>query len=386
MKTSRSLQSILAGVAVGSLLVYVLACSTSFSPDDKQVIYPSFDPQSGATSVSLYDRSTKRCETLLMSARCEPAADRESVLIRAEWLPDGKHILVGQLVDNNALLLTVLPRDPKELVRNFTLADFDEAAGSLQFPFAIVENQLFLNGDNIDPIRLDLSTGAVTGGKTNENPMVVLPAPDGKSLVGLRASKADKSIAFGAYDPATMEFKPVSSLAADGGEVPLPCFNPADGRVIWIVQKDSQLNLQVFKKEKVELTRPLTLPGGTLKTGPFLALAPDGKTVFTAACVVTDNKTNSEYGLLEIPLGDAPLRFTPLFRATCDDDGELIFAQPSLSHDGKTWAICSSYLYRQNHALNSDDCALFLVDVSKAKRPVTKVAIPVPPQREKLIR
>lgn len=387
MKTSRSLQSILAGVGAVSLLIYVLACSTSFSPDDKQVIYPSFDPQTGETSVTLYDRITKRTETLLVSTRCQPKDDdRESVLIRAEWLPDGKGILVGQLVDNSALLLTVLPRDSKTPVRNFTLADFDEAGGSLQFPFAIVRNQLFLNCEKADPLRLDLATGGVTGGQTNENPVFVLAAPDGKSLVGLRENKADKTIALGSYDPAAMVFRPLTSVAAAGGDAPLPFFNPADGRVIWIAEKDGELNLQVLKGEKVELNRPLTLPGGKIRTGPFLAVTPDGKTALAAAGVLTETKTNSEHGLLEIPLSDAPLRFTPLFRTTHGDDGDLIFAQPSLSHDGETWAIATSYLYQQNKSLRAEDSALYLVDLSKAKRPVTKVPIPVPPKREKLLR
>ena len=130
MKTSRSLQSILAGVGAVSLLIYVLACSTSFSPDDKQIIYPSFDPQSGETSVTLYDRTTKRTETLLVSTRCLPKDEREFALIRAEWLPDGKGILIGQLVDDSTLLLTILSRDGKKPVQNFTLAEFEEVAGA----------------------------------------------------------------------------------------------------------------------------------------------------------------------------------------------------------------------------------------------------------------
>ena len=62
MKKHHPLHIVLAGIGVASLLVYVLACSTAFSPDDRQVLYPSFDPQSGALSIALYDRNTGRSE------------------------------------------------------------------------------------------------------------------------------------------------------------------------------------------------------------------------------------------------------------------------------------------------------------------------------------
>ena len=53
MKTNRTIHVLLAGLGGVSLLVYILACSTAFSPDDRQVLYPSFDPQSGALSIAL---------------------------------------------------------------------------------------------------------------------------------------------------------------------------------------------------------------------------------------------------------------------------------------------------------------------------------------------
>src|ERR1017187_4594359 len=95
------LNSILAGVGALSLLIYVLACATSFSPDDRQGLYPSFDPQSGAMAVSIYDRKTGRSETVFTAANADFATNQQPVLMRAEWLPDGKHILIGRAVDND---------------------------------------------------------------------------------------------------------------------------------------------------------------------------------------------------------------------------------------------------------------------------------------------
>jgi hypothetical protein len=387
MKTTPSLQSLLSGIAVGSLLIYVLACATSFSPDDRQVIYPSFDPQSGASSVTLYDRDTGRTETLLVSSLSKGATNQESLLLRAEWMPDGKHILVGQLVADDTLLLTVLPRGVAEPVRNYTLTDMKDVGASLQFPFAIAGHQLFLNLDKADPTRVDLMTGAIIAGQSNLNAVLVLPMPGGKQLIGLLPNPTNENIvSVGTYDPETRHFQHIRTLPEVAGDCPLPYFNPASGQTLRLIKTNSQIRLQVFQEDKLTLERPLELPGGHVQASQLPDVSPNGRTAYLAACVVTETKTNSTYGLLEVPLTDAPLRFTPLFQANVSDDGDLLLAQPALAHDGRTWAICSSYIYQQNASLRPEDCALFLVDVSKAKRPVTKVPVPVPPQREKLIR
>src|ERR1035438_6909558 len=103
MKLKFSLNHVLAGCGALSLLAYVLACAPSFSPDDRQVLYPSFDPQSGAMSVACYDRKTGRSEILFTAANADIATNQQPVLIRAEWLPDGKHILIGRAVGDHGL-------------------------------------------------------------------------------------------------------------------------------------------------------------------------------------------------------------------------------------------------------------------------------------------
>src|SRR5262249_18220663 len=159
-----------------------------------------------------------------------------------------------------------------------------------------------------------------------------------------------------------------------------------DGRLRLISKTGEQLQLEILKAGKIEMTRPLVRDGATLEVGPFLDLAPDGQTVLTAYCATFAATTNSEYGLLEIPLSDAPPRFNRLFDAKQGDMKDLIFAQPSLSHDGRTWAIGTGCLYLQNESLKPEDCALYLVDLSRAKRPVTKIQIPVPAGRKPMVK
>ena len=376
----------LAGVGALSLLIYVLACATSFSPDDRQVLYPSFDPPSGAMSVACFDRKTGRSEILFTAAAAELATNQKPVLMRAEWLPDGKHILIGQAVNDDGLDVLVLPRGVKEPVRHFSLPKTNDALVSLEFPFAVAGSQLFLNGEKRNPLRLNLVTGEMAGGEAATHEVSALPSPDGKSIIGLRDLKADGGVEFGTFDPQTMQFHSLGQAGTNVADGTLPAFNPANGELMYVSKTAEQAQLQVLKNGQTKFTRQIARNGDKLKFGPFLDLARDGKTVLTAYCAFQEATTNSEYGLLEIPLSDAPLRFTPLFHAPQAEDAELLFAQPALSHDGKTWAIATTCLYLQNDSLKPEDCALFLVDLSKSSRPVTKVPIPAPAERKRAIR
>jgi hypothetical protein len=379
MKISPALRSVLAGISVFSLLIYVLACATSFSPDDRQVLYPSFDPHSGATAVAVYDRRTGQSELLYTAAMPEAATNRQPVLMRAGWLPDGKHILVGSITRDDQLEFLVIPRGVHEAVRHFPMGKVHEAAACLEFPFAIADNKLFLNDEKHEPARMDLVTGEIDGGNEATNGIHVLPTADAKIFAAFTDTE------YGVFDPQTMQFKSCGFAATNVADGTLPTFDPAGGRLIEVVKLDDLPHLQIRKSGQIEWTRPLARGDDKLEFGPFLDLAPGGKTVVTAYCAVSQSTTNAEYGLLEIPLSQAPLRFTPLFHTLKTDNSELLLAQPSLSHDGKTWAMGTGCLYLQNDTLKAEDCALFLVNLTKANRPVTKVSIPVPADRKKLI-
>jgi hypothetical protein len=386
MKTNPSIPSILAGVGVGSLLIYVLACATSFSPDDRHVLYPSFDTQSGAVTVAVYDRKAGRSETVFTAVETAAATNQHSALIRAGWLPDGKHILVASMAGDSGLDLLVLARGVNEPVRRLALSEKGQGEATLAYPFAIHDDWLFLNGNDRNPMRINLATGETTGGDKTTNEIIVLPSSQGQSLVAFRGLKNNAGTEFGTFDPRTMEFKPSGNTGTNVSDETMPAFNPADGRLVFVSKAGEQLRLEILKDGKLEFTRPLVRGGAKLEVGPFLEFAPDGKTILTVYCATAAATTNSEYGLLEIPLNDAPPRFTPLFSAAFKDESGLMYAQPSVSHDGKTWAIGTACLYLQNKSLQPQDCALFLVDLSKAKRPVTKIPIPVPAERKPSVR
>jgi hypothetical protein len=385
MKISPVLQSTLAGVGILSLLIYVLACATSFSPDDRQVLYPSFDPQSGAASVAIYDRKASRSQEVFSAAEAAEATNQQPALLRAAWLGDGRHVLIAEASHDHGLQLFVLPRGVNEPVRHFSIPDADEAGATLEFPFAIAEGKLFLNREGYSPTRLDLASGALSGGEKITNELTVLPSPDGKSLVAFRDLK-ENGMEFGTLDARTMQFNALGNAGTNNADATIPAFDPASGRLMLIAKTGEKLQLQITKNGTAEFSRPLEHAGGELQVGPFLQPTPDGKTVCMAYCAEIAAKTNFEYGLLEIPVSSAPLRFTLLFTSTSKVNESLILAQPSLSHDGQTWAIGTACLYLQDESLKPDDCALFLVDLSKPDRPVTKVPVQVPARRQRLIK
>jgi hypothetical protein len=80
-----------------------------------------------------------------------------------------------------------------------------------------------------------------------------------------------------------------------------------------------------------------------------------------------------EFGVLEIPLNEQPLRWIPIFHDS-NLNNTLGQAQGSLSHDGRTWAVATTFIEN----LKPDNYALYLVDVSRSKPKITKVPIAQP--------
>lgn len=111
MKVQPLSSGILSLTALAALVVFIIAC-TSFSPDDSKVLFSTYDPEAQAYGVGLYDRSTRTTTTLFVPQEHQSDSSRgEPALIRAQWLADGRHILVswGRDVEDDDLDLAVLP-------------------------------------------------------------------------------------------------------------------------------------------------------------------------------------------------------------------------------------------------------------------------------------
>jgi len=95
-----------------------------------------------------------------------------------------------------------------------------------------------------------------------------------------------------------------------------------------------------------------------------------------------EGTNRASFGLLEIPLKEGPIRDTVLIRDTEAKDNFAPFLfQVGVSHDAKTAAVSSMYLACMGDEFRAEDCALFFVDLSDAKRKVTRIPIAMPAKR-----
>ncbi len=394
MKTHPPLHVILAGGSCVALLVYVLACTygaTSFSPDDCQVLYPSFDLRNGAFSVALYDRNTGRSEQIYSSLGTHSGTNVEPSGMHAEWLPDGKHILVAQPVGPDAgngkdssFALVVVPRGINEPIRHINpLTNCADCL--LMQPFVLTGTKVLINGER-SLTCVDWVTGEVL---TSTNGIFALPGGDGKTIPGIQGADSSESF-LGEINPGTLTFTRRLCITNPVATDSVVDVNPTTREILFTTgdtDKGSEQAIHLIKDGAEQFNRTLTRPGCELKIWDFKAMwnqAPRKSRAFAAYASQTEGQTNWEYGLLEIPLNDQPLRFTPLLhlqRVRGQDELAIIsiYAWPGLSHDGRTWAVSTAWLAALgDNAPRPEDCALYLVRVDGARPKITKVPIPLP--------
>ena len=158
-------------------------------------------------------------------------------------------------------------------------------------------------------------------------------------------------------------------------------YDPLGKRVTFVEEGQALPRLLILEKGKVIFSRPLLpLNAGKLYFGNA-QFARKGDVIVASYQVINERQTNSTFGLMEIPISDAPLRLTPLVSNVNIKDESALYFQISVSHDGKTAACSSSYLACECDSLRPEDCALFLIDLQDSKRKVTKALMPMPAKR-----
>jgi len=384
MNQKPSPKSALGLVGLAALTVYILAC-TSFSPDDSKVLYPTYDLKAQEFGVALYDRATGKSSTLFVAQ--QPAADEddpELAFLRPQWLADGRHILVGWARggEDDVLDLAVLPHGYPGPTRLIHLDGLPEAAGTLSLPLATAGDQLFLRGGSNALVRVDLLTGEFS---QHEIPRDVTPyaSPAGDQVGYIGETGPDEDAwEFGHIDTATGALKPVTKFnfkreSDDGGWLALT----PDGK--WFVALDEGPDaapLVVCFENGVEQRRVnVATPGERLNLGSVV-VSPAGRIAYASYFRRGDGETNASAGIIELPLPRGePRRTTLIERLKAEDQERIMYFQPSVSHDGKTLAVASTYLAAGDETIRTDDCALFLIDLTDPQRKITRVPVPRPP-------
>lgn len=394
MKTKSRRPSLLALTALAALTVYILAC-TAFSPDDSKVLYTTISARTGATGIAVYDRATGKSELLFLPT-FQNLEDRktEPVMLRAQWLPGGKGILVAfpgkGNFDDDGLTLAVLPFGGTGPVKLLAQPGFKDAMQFLHSPMPIAGHFLFLTqegqSNTTTIIRLDLITGELDS-RTNLPALTLLPAPHGNDIIYLAAAPGDMDQAeVGFLNPDTFARTPAFQMEGsllksdkDEGFIALS----RDGKRLALTDTDAGKPVcRVLQRGKLFKTVPLPESEKELSFGNA-QFAPNGELLYISFLNRGAGGTNASFGVFELPLNGGALRRNTLIQGCGeqDDKNALVF-QLDLSNDGKTLAIASTYLAYQEDRANSlkpADCALFLMNLADPQRPVTRVPIPLPP-------
>ena len=388
MKQPTVRNSTLALVGLASLVIYILAC-TSFSPDDRRVLYPTFDSASRGVGVAVYDRDSKRSGLLFVPhLRVGEKPGDEPPLLRPQWLPDGRSVLVawpgteGTADSDDSLSVAVVPVGGRGPVRLFHLADLPDAAARLSLPLCVTGNRLLLQGESNTVVRLDLVTGEVKRQAcANEVIPYASPLPN-RPCYAIEKS-ADGGFEVGFLDPETFALTPIVRLdveesLGDGGLLALS----RDGRTAAFVAGNGNQPVILFKEGRKPARKSPKLAADDEKLSLANAqFSPRGEVLYASFVRNHGDATNAALGFLEVPTDGKPAhRVTLIERGPKLDEKDAFLFQIAVSHDGKALAVASTYLAYAEGTLRSDDCALFLVDLTDRRRKATKVPIPLPPK------
>jgi hypothetical protein len=376
----------LATLAVAGLATYVLAC-TSFSPDDSKVAFPAFDPKTGDVGISVYDRESHQTNQLFVVSRFQgpEGTERQPVLMRPQWLADGKGIVTAwpgySDNDDDVLNVAVLAPAGQGAVRLFAIPGITDAQVRLMLPLPIAHNRLFVLAESNRVVRLDLGTGETSNQLLHGEKAALWPAPVGEGIYYV-ADDTSKGGAFeiGRLDPDTLAQTVVWRKKSRELDKDRSFALSPDGKRIALVEgKPGKQVLRLWRGEELEKTVPLDFSKETVHLG-LPVFSPFQDVLFASYLRAADNERKAVCGLLEISLKDGALRRLPLMEGLEDaDEDSLVTFQVCLSHDGKTAALCSTYLAEEApEEFKAENCALFLVDLSSPDRKVTRVPLPLP--------
>jgi hypothetical protein len=374
--------STLALVGLASLAIYVLAC-TSFSPDGTKILYPSYDPAVTNFSVACYDLQAKRSDNLFTFALPEG----KPAMIRSQWLPDGKGVaLLCRPDDDKQLLAVILPLSGgRQTTRCFALPETSDSESSMVLPLPVTDPFLFVMGDPL--VRLNWRTGEI---KTNHFEGSLRLLTQGQAVFYLAESAGTNApCVFGRLDPKTMTLAPLFTVEMLSGKAgkDLGFFLAADPqaqRLALVDKVGNQFSLLICSKQGLD-KQILLGTEDSFGTPGNLVWSPDGRRVYGAYHRIKGE--SAQYGLAEIPLDGSAIRFVPVLNLPTKslkkqqaDVDVLFYFQIAVSPNGRTAAVASTYITDLigDAQLRQEAAGLYLIDLSRASRKLTKVPVPTP--------
>jgi hypothetical protein len=398
MASTRTRDAALTVVGFAAWLLYVLGCA-SFSPDDSKVLFPSNDPKTGGTVVAMYDRTTRTTRTLAaLPVSGNPHDDR--FCFRPGWTADGTHAVVIW-PQEEALSVMVIPLASKEPIRIHKVGDMgSDPEAALMLPPVMAGSYLFVNQEK-GVLRLDLYSGAtrvvpreVAGAVWSGWNSVFYMRPPAGVKWPEKGENYKGPVEFGVLDPNTLAAGPKLLGLTPGmpgmGDEGFSVSASRSARFAISSGEDGIERVLIFEGASLLRTVEVASIAGKEAKFGFPKMSSDGSMVYAASIKPLGDGGLSQVSVIEIPAGAGPARETPLFQMTDSKSEDNMKLQVDVSHDGKTLAVVSTYLQERPQAvkpgekptpprIKPEDVALYLVDLARADRRVTKVPVPALP-------
>ncbi len=386
MRTRFNRNSLLGAVAVGGLAAYVLACA-SFSPDDSKVAFPAFDPQTGGLGVGVLDRKTGKTEQVFtLTAIDSPAnPDYEARLLQPGWL-DNKRLVVVWPEDTSGssaevLLATVVPLGGAGPLRQWRISGVEDSDEKYLGAVATAGSKLLVAmGSNLVG-RLDLDDGGFEARLVRGDEVSLYPAGSPNHVFYVAKTEEEGGFELGRLDAKTFAQTAVmSKVQMDPADATIPAFSRDGKTVLVITDKDDASALRLLRAGQAPRDVAVATDLDNLKL-QNVCLSPQADVAYASFSARQKGQTNHCLGVLDIPLDGRPASSTILLpRFNGKKTEEARYFNIVLSGDGKTLAVCTTYLCADLEAagLRPEDCALYLVDLTRKPHAITKARLPGP--------
>jgi hypothetical protein len=389
MKPTPVRNSILSILALAGLAAYILACA-SFSPDDSKVAVPAFDQQTGDFGVGVFDRKTGKTAHLFSLSMIENLDEPRynSRILRTAWI-GGKRVLAAWADEEgkgkNGLTLLTLPVEGGGATRLTVLPEVRNGGNdSIPTPLALAGSRLLVAlGSNL-VARVDLDSGRIQSHPCQAAELVVYPA--GSSDFVLYAAKRtsqDTGFELGLLNADTFALAPLFQAQEADLDADITPALSRDGKQAALLRKQgADYHFKLLRAGEPARSIRVAADIKDLTIGN-VCFAAKGDVVYAAFSGRVQTQTNLSLGFLEVPLDGRPAQPTVLVNVLHKQDTDAVrYFEIVLSHDGKTLAVPTTYLYtaadEDKTMIDASDCALFMVDLTKAPYRITKAALPLP--------
>jgi hypothetical protein len=390
-KKPNGYQLFLAIAGVAALVLYVLACRPSWSPDDRKILYPYFSNEGvEQVGVALYDLKTGVARSIFVKS---PVKDG----LTAQWESDGSRAIVtipAEEAKEKSVEILLVPIESVKPARAFTVSNMEAS----ESPYPEIHGNLILSsGEQL--VKVNLETGETASAALNEGEVQLMQRGQtifyAQKISREKEASRDKPKQPGGETqrPKTFDVYVIGTLNPDELKLhPLFEIGPAElseakvtslggfltispqGSPFALIAEGADHDSLVLFSEK-GILKTITPDFGENKTSlGNTEWAPNGKTIYAA--VWTKGEKTKQLSVGEIPVDGGAARLIPVAKSTIGSDESLSGFQIALSRDGTRIAV-STGLFDKDE-ISPADRGLFLIDLRDPKRSVKKTPLPMP--------